>query len=187
MKGVRTEIMRNRFGALVEEASIILYRTAHTTFIKQTQDYQCAMCTTEGEVFAYPRFNGVATLVGLSLKPRSGARPIRQDGHAGYGGKAPGLGKLKDCVIDTRGQTKIIGAEHQRTACMHHRPSTHYPRKMPSEDRRRHSFTLAFSGYSVHILYARNWVVQCTENLQTITYRLARVGGTSVPAKCCLS
>lgn len=69
MRGVRTEIMRNRFGALVEEASIILYRTAHTTFIKQTQDYQCAMCTTEGEVFAYPRFNGVATLVGLSLKP----------------------------------------------------------------------------------------------------------------------
>jgi N-methylhydantoinase B len=60
--------MRNRFGALVEEASIILYRTAHTTFIKQTQDYQCAMCTVEGEVFAYPRFNGVATLVGLSLK-----------------------------------------------------------------------------------------------------------------------
>lgn len=69
MKGVRTEIMRNRFGAIVEEASIILYKTAHTTFIKQTQDYQCAMCTTEGEVFAYPRFNGVATLVGLSLKP----------------------------------------------------------------------------------------------------------------------
>lgn len=69
MKGVRTEVMRNRFGALVEEASIILYKTAHTTFIKQTQDYQCATCTTEGEVFAYPRFNGVATLVGLSLKP----------------------------------------------------------------------------------------------------------------------
>lgn len=69
MRAIRTEVMRNRFGALVEEASIILYRTAHTTFIKQTQDYQCAMCTVEGEVFAYPRFNGVATLVGLSLKP----------------------------------------------------------------------------------------------------------------------
>lgn len=69
MRAIRTEVMRNRFGALVEEASIILYRTAHTTFIKQTQDYQCAMCTVDGEVFAYPRFNGVATLVGLSLKP----------------------------------------------------------------------------------------------------------------------
>lgn len=69
MRAIRTEVMRNRFGALVEEASIILYRTAHTTFIKQTQDYQCAMCTVEGEVFAYPRFNGVATLVGLSLRP----------------------------------------------------------------------------------------------------------------------
>ena len=69
MRAIRTEVMRNRFAALVEEASIILYRTAHTTFIKQTQDYQCAMCTLEGEVFAYPRFNGVATLVGLSLKP----------------------------------------------------------------------------------------------------------------------
>lgn len=69
MRAIRTEVMRNRFGALVEEASIILYRTAHTTFIKQTQDYQCALCTCAGEVFAYPRFNGVATLVGLSLKP----------------------------------------------------------------------------------------------------------------------
>lgn len=69
MRAIRTEVMRNRFGALVEEASIILYRTAHTTFIKQTQDYQCAMCTIDGEVFAYPRFNGVATLVGLSLSP----------------------------------------------------------------------------------------------------------------------
>ncbi|MGR3375940.1 hydantoinase B/oxoprolinase family protein [Salipiger abyssi] len=69
MDAIRTEVMRNRFAALVEEASIILYKTAHTTFIKQTQDYQCAMCTVEGEVFAYPRSNGVATLVGLSLKP----------------------------------------------------------------------------------------------------------------------
>lgn len=69
MRAIRTEVMRNRFAALVEEASIILYRTAHTTFIKQTQDYQCAMCTVKGEVFAYPRFNGVATLVGLSLAP----------------------------------------------------------------------------------------------------------------------
>ncbi len=69
MRAIRTEVMRNRFAALVEEASIILYRTAHTTFIKQTQDYQCAMCTVKGEVFAYPRYNGVATLVGHSLAP----------------------------------------------------------------------------------------------------------------------
>ena len=68
MDPVRTEIMKNRFTAMVEEASMIAYRTAHTTFIKQTQDYQCALATPEGDIFAYPALAGVSVFIGISLK-----------------------------------------------------------------------------------------------------------------------
>jgi N-methylhydantoinase B len=68
MDPIRTEMMKNRFAAFVEEASMIAYRTAHTTFIKQTQDYQCALATADGEIFAYPRLAGVSAFIGISLK-----------------------------------------------------------------------------------------------------------------------
>jgi N-methylhydantoinase B len=63
MDPVRTEIMRNRFAAIAEEASNVAYRTAYTTFVKQTQDYQVAMATTAGEFFAYPHRSGVTSSV----------------------------------------------------------------------------------------------------------------------------
>lgn len=67
MDPVRTAIMNNRFSAIVEEASAILHRTAHTTFVKLVQDYQCALATPEGEIFAYPNQSGVNVFIGLSL------------------------------------------------------------------------------------------------------------------------
>ena len=51
MDPVRTEVMTNRFAAIVEEASQIAYRTAHTTFVKMTQDYQVGLATPEGDFF----------------------------------------------------------------------------------------------------------------------------------------
>ncbi len=68
MDPVRTEVMTNRFAAIVEEASQIAYRTAHTTFVKMTQDYQVGLATPEGEFFAYPFMSGVTSFIGLSLK-----------------------------------------------------------------------------------------------------------------------
>jgi N-methylhydantoinase B len=68
MDPVRTELMRNRFAAIAEEASTIAYRSAHTTFVKQTQDYQCALATVAGDFFAYPQQSGVIAYVGISLK-----------------------------------------------------------------------------------------------------------------------
>src|SRR5262245_47256447 len=67
MDPVRTELMKNRFAAIVEEGSTIAYRTAYTTFVKQTQDYQCALATIDGDIFAYPRHSGVSVYVGISL------------------------------------------------------------------------------------------------------------------------
>ncbi len=63
MDPVRTEIMRNRFAAIAEEASNVAYRTAYTTFVKQTQDYQVALASVEGAFFAYPMKSGVTSSV----------------------------------------------------------------------------------------------------------------------------
>ena len=63
MDPVRTEIMRNRFAAIAEEASNVAYRTAYTTFVKQTQDYQVALASVEGAFFAYPMKSGVTVSV----------------------------------------------------------------------------------------------------------------------------
>ena len=63
MDPVRTEVMRNRFAAIAEEASNVAYRTAYTTFVKQTQDYQVALASRDGEFFAYPMNAGVASSV----------------------------------------------------------------------------------------------------------------------------
>jgi N-methylhydantoinase B len=63
MDPVRTEVMRNRFSAIAEEASNVAYRTAYTTFVKQTQDYQVALANLDGEFFAYPMRSGVTSSV----------------------------------------------------------------------------------------------------------------------------
>lgn len=68
MDPVQTSIMANRFNAIVEEASSTLHRTAHTTFVKLVQDFQCAIANADGEVFAYPVSSGVSSFIGLSVK-----------------------------------------------------------------------------------------------------------------------
>lgn len=68
MDPVRTAIMNNRFSAIVEEASTVLHRTAHTTFVKLVQDYQCALATPDGDIFAYPSQSGVTVFIGLPLQ-----------------------------------------------------------------------------------------------------------------------
>ncbi len=68
MDPVRTEVMRNRFAAIAEEASNVAYRSAYTTFVKQTQDYQVALASTDGEFFAYPMRAGVTSSVCQNLR-----------------------------------------------------------------------------------------------------------------------
>ncbi len=68
MDAVLTEIMKNRFTAMAEEAATVGYRTAHTTFVKQTQDFQVAIARPSGEFFAYPTMTGVTSGSGQSIK-----------------------------------------------------------------------------------------------------------------------
>lgn len=67
MDPVQTEIMKNRFAAIAEEAATVAYRTAHTTFVKQTQDFQVAVARLSGEFFAYPMMTGVVSGSGQTV------------------------------------------------------------------------------------------------------------------------
>src|SRR5215203_6365827 len=67
MDPVLTEIMKNRFTAMAEEAATVGYRTAHTTFVKQTQDFQVALAKRTGEFFAYPILTGITSGSGQSI------------------------------------------------------------------------------------------------------------------------
>ncbi len=68
MDPVLTEIMKNRFTAMAEEAATVAYRTAHTTFVKQTQDFQVALAALSGEFFAYPTMTGVTSGSGQTIQ-----------------------------------------------------------------------------------------------------------------------
>jgi len=61
------EILSNRFQAVVDEMAQALFRTAHTVFVKETQDYGAALVTRGGEVFAAPRRYGVLMMIGMPM------------------------------------------------------------------------------------------------------------------------
>ena len=74
---VLLEILRNRFQAIADEMASVAYRTAHTVFVKETQDFSTALVTPGGEIFASPKRYGVLTMVAT---PMDGAiRAIADD------------------------------------------------------------------------------------------------------------
>lgn len=73
MKAVIDEVLGNHFRAVAEEMSHIVLRAAHTTFVKETQDYAAALVTPDGEVFSYPRTTGVTSLMGIPMRPGTSA------------------------------------------------------------------------------------------------------------------
>lgn len=62
------EVLANLFRAIVEEMAWVVLRSAHTTFVKETQDFAAALVTPRGEVFAYPHTTGVTSLMGMPLR-----------------------------------------------------------------------------------------------------------------------
>ncbi|MCZ4351775.1 hydantoinase B/oxoprolinase family protein [Roseovarius aestuarii] len=65
---ITLEIMSNRFQAIVDEMAQALFRTAHTVFIKETQDYGTVLVSPEGEVFAASRRYGVLMMIGHPMQ-----------------------------------------------------------------------------------------------------------------------
>ena len=62
---IELEVFGKVFGALAEQMGLTIVRTAHTTFVRETQDFGAALATRDGWFFAYPRTLGASTLLGL--------------------------------------------------------------------------------------------------------------------------
>lgn len=65
---IEIEVFARIFGALVEQMAVTVLRTAHTTFVREVQDFGTALSTPEGRFFAYPRTLGGSTLLGLPFE-----------------------------------------------------------------------------------------------------------------------
>ncbi len=64
---IQLEILASRYQAVVDEMAQVVFRTAHTVFVKETQDYGTVLVSPEGEVFAAPRRYGVLMMVGMPM------------------------------------------------------------------------------------------------------------------------
>lgn len=61
------EVLNNRFTGIVEEMGYVIHRAAFTTFVKETWDFDSALVTIAGDVFAYPRNIGVTNMLSMSM------------------------------------------------------------------------------------------------------------------------
>ncbi|MBV9247441.1 MAG: hydantoinase B/oxoprolinase family protein [Methylobacteriaceae bacterium] len=64
---VQLEILCSRFQAVVDEMAHVVFRTAHTVFVKETQDYGTVLVSPTGEIFAAPRRYGVTNMIGMPM------------------------------------------------------------------------------------------------------------------------
>ncbi len=63
------QIFANYCVAAAESMAYTLVRTAHSTFVKETEDFSCAITTPEGLTFASPKTLGATWYVGLDYGP----------------------------------------------------------------------------------------------------------------------
>ena len=66
---VTLEILANHCRAAAESMAYTLYRTAHSTFVKETEDFTTALTTPDGFTFATPTELGATWFVGLNYGP----------------------------------------------------------------------------------------------------------------------
>ena len=65
---ITLEVLKNHCRAAAESMAYTLYRTAHSTFVKETEDFTTGLTTPEGETFATPVELGATWFVGLNYK-----------------------------------------------------------------------------------------------------------------------
>lgn len=66
---VTLQILANHCAAAAESMGYTLMRTAHSTFVKETEDFSCQLMTKEGHTFASPRSMGATWFTGLDYGP----------------------------------------------------------------------------------------------------------------------
>ncbi|WP_213881663.1 hydantoinase B/oxoprolinase family protein [Pseudomonas sp. dw_358] len=62
------QIFANYCSAAAESMAYTLVRTAHSTFVKETEDFSCAILTPDGQTFASPKTLGATWYTGLDYK-----------------------------------------------------------------------------------------------------------------------
>ena len=77
---VTLEILANHCRAAAESMAYTLYRTAHSTFVKETEDFTTALTTPDGFTFATPTELGATWFVGLNYGPVIKAIEDYEDG-----------------------------------------------------------------------------------------------------------
>jgi N-methylhydantoinase B len=77
---VTLEILKNHARAAAESMAFTLYRTAHSTFVKETEDFTTGLTTPAGETFATPTELGATWFVGLNYGPVIRAIETYEDG-----------------------------------------------------------------------------------------------------------
>lgn len=75
---IKTEIFRNRFQGIVDEMGQKVMRSAHTVFVKETQDFVVALVTPQGEVFAASRKVGIWIAIGQPFDTVLRAVPLAE-------------------------------------------------------------------------------------------------------------
>src|SRR5215472_1400663 len=86
------QILANYCAAAAEAMAYTLMRTAHSTFVKETEDFTCGLLTPEGQTFASPKTLGATWFVGLDYGPairliddyREGDICITNDVYSGF-------------------------------------------------------------------------------------------------------
>lgn len=86
------QIFANYCVAAAESMAYTLVRTAHSTFVKETEDFSCALTSVDGLTFASPRTFGATWYVGLDYGPlirafsdyRPGDVCMTNDPYSGY-------------------------------------------------------------------------------------------------------
>jgi N-methylhydantoinase B len=77
---VTLEILKNHARAAAESMAFTLYRTAHATFVKETEDFTTGLTTSKGETYATPTELGATWFVGLNYGPAIRAIPDYDEG-----------------------------------------------------------------------------------------------------------
>ena len=62
---VTLRVFGNHAQAAAESMAFTLFRTAHSTFVKETEDFTTGLATPDGQTFASPRELGATWFVGL--------------------------------------------------------------------------------------------------------------------------
>lgn len=121
INGRNLQILANYCAAAADAMAFTLMRTAHSTFVKETEDFSCQIVTPSGLCFASPRSFGAPWYSGIDYKPvidliddyQEGDICITNDSYAGnVATHSPDIHIWKPVFYDGRIVCFVVGHIH---------------------------------------------------------------------------